>query len=302
MTDEPRPEEAQVPPHEHEHTHEHEQGVEHSHGDSATAVATEEEAPKKLTQTVDIHDVGPCKKHIKVTVARDDIDSRLGEKYSELVNDANVAGFRPGKAPRKLVERRFQKEVGDQVKTEILLASLEQLAEEHDIAPLSAPDIDPAHIELPRTGPFIYEFEVEVRPQFELPNYKGMKLTRPVHKFTPVEVEQEEKRLLAPYSQVIPKPEGNLQIGDVVVADVVTKDGERLLGTMKETDFRVQKQLAFKDEVAENTAKSLRAPTQATRGAWTLSFPMRWPSPRYAARPSRRRSTLRKSRRCATQS
>src|SRR5579872_5284220 len=204
--------------------------------DAATATAPppegEEKKPAKLHQDVELRDVGPCKKHIKVTVAREDIDGRLGEKYSELVADANVAGFRPGKAPRKLVERRFQKEVGDQVKTEVLLASLEQLAEDHDVAPLSAPNIDPSQIELPHEGPFVYEFEVEVRPQFDLPNYKGLKLKRPVHTFTPEEVEQEEKRLLAPYSQVIPKPEGHLQLGDVVIADVTTRDGSRELSTM----------------------------------------------------------------------
>src|SRR5438270_12059962 len=147
--------------------------------DAATATAPpegEEKKPEKLHQSVELRDVGPCKKHIKVTVDRGDINARLGEKFSELVADANVAGFRPGKAPRKLVERRFQKDVGDQVKTEVLLASLEQLAEDHDVAPLSAPNIDPVHIELPPEGPFIYEFEVEVRPQFDLPNYKGLKL------------------------------------------------------------------------------------------------------------------------------
>jgi trigger factor len=249
MTDEPRPEEE--PRHEHEHPHE--PGDEHEH----SATATEEKPKAKLSQTVDIRDVGPCKKHIKVTVAREAIDERLGEKYSELVADANVAGFRPGKAPRKLVERRFQKEVGDQVKTEVLLASLEQLAEDHDVAPLSAPNIDPAQLELPREGPFTYEFEVEVRPQFDLPNYKGLKLKRPVHTFTPEEVEQEEKRLLAPYSQVVPKPEGKLQTGDVVIADVTTRYGDAVLSTMKESQFRVQEQVAFKDGVASKFGAQL---------------------------------------------
>src|SRR5690349_1731849 len=100
--------------------------------DAATATAPpegEEKKPQKLHQNVEMRDVGPCKKHIKVTVERGDIDARLGEKFSELVADANVAGFRPGKAPRKIIERRFQKDVGHQVKTEVLLASLEQLAE-----------------------------------------------------------------------------------------------------------------------------------------------------------------------------
>src|SRR5438105_5051723 len=154
MTDEPKQEDTSATP--------------ETPAEATTATAETEDGekkPEKLGQDVEIKDVGPCKKHIKVSVHRDAIDKRLGEKFSELVVDSSVAGFRPGKAPRKLVERRFQKDVGNQVKSEVLLASLEQLAEDHDIAPLSSPNIDPLKIELPPDGPLIYEFEVEVRPQ-----------------------------------------------------------------------------------------------------------------------------------------
>src|SRR5947209_16040751 len=77
-----------------------------------------EKKATKLTQTVEMRDVGPCKKHIKVTVARGPIEERLKEKFSDLVKKSNVAGFRPGKAPRKVIERRYQREVLDQVRTE----------------------------------------------------------------------------------------------------------------------------------------------------------------------------------------
>jgi trigger factor len=223
--------------------------------DTATATAT---PPIKLQQNVEIREVGPCKKHIKVTVERKDIDDRFGEKISELVADANVSGFRPGKAPRRIIERRFHKEVADQVKSEVLLASLQQLAEDYDIAPLSAPDIDPINIELPRQGPLVYEFEVEVRPQFDLPNYKGLKIRRPIHTFTDEEAEQEERRLLTPYGQIVPKPDGDAQLGDVLVVDAVIRHGDRDIGKLSEATMRVNKQLAFKDGVAEHFAEQVK--------------------------------------------
>ncbi len=232
----------------------------------ATAVAPppgeeakgEEAKPQKLHQDVQIRDAGPCRKHIRVTVERADIDARLADKFSELVVDSNVAGFRPGKAPRKIIERRFHKEVSDQVKAEVLLASLQQLAEDHDVAPLAAPDIDPTAIELPPQGPLVYEFEVEVRPQFDLPDYKGLKLRRPVHTFTEDEIAQEERRLLAPYGQVVPKPEGSAQEGDILIAEAVIKDGDQEIGRIPESQFRVQKVLAFKDGLAERFAEQVR--------------------------------------------
>lgn len=251
MTDETRPDEAATSP-------ETPPADAPAPDGAATATAEEEGKPVKLHQTVEIKDVGPCKKHIKVSVDRKDIDDRFGEKFSELVADANVSGFRPGKAPRKIVERRFHKEVGDQVKTEVLLASLEQLAEDHDIAPLSHPDLDPAAIEMPNQGPLVYEFEVEVRPQFDLPNYKGLKIKRVVHTFTDDEVAQEERRLLAPHGQVVPKPEGSAQIGDILTADVTTRDGDRVVSTIKEAQFRIDKKLAFKDAVAPRFAEQVQ--------------------------------------------
>src|SRR5476651_211922 len=117
----------------------------------------------KIKQSVDIKDIGPCKKHITVTVERSAIDGIFDKKYKELVGDSWIPGFRPGKAPRQIVTRKFKKDVHDQVKGEVLLASLEQLAEEHDVAPLSAPNLNPTKINIPDKGDFVYEFDVEVR-------------------------------------------------------------------------------------------------------------------------------------------
>ncbi len=226
----------------------------------STAVATEEapneEEPEKVEQSVEVKDVGPCKKHVKVSVDRSTIDGRLNEKFSELVKEAVVPGFRPGKAPRKVIERQFQKDVFQRVKAEVLYASLEQLADTHDIAPLAAPDINPTKIDLPSSGPMIYEFDVEVRPEFELPDYKGMKLKRPVREITDEDVSREERRLLAPYGQLVPK-DGAAEEEDYVIVDMTTFYGDKTIGKAEEITLRVHNRLAFKDGVAENFAEQV---------------------------------------------
>ena len=221
--------------------------------DPAAEGDEKEEKQEKLNQAGEIIDTGPCTKLINVTVERKDIDSRFDEKIAELVEDAEVPGFRPGKAPRKVIVRRFHKEVSDQIKGQILLASLEQLAEDHDIAPLSPPNLNPNTIDIPKDGPFIYEFDVEVRPNFDLPNYKGLSLKRPVKTFTDADVDKEQNRILARFGQLVPKP-GKAQIGDYLVADMTTRLGSNVLGSVKECTLRVDDTLAFKDGVAEKFA------------------------------------------------
>jgi trigger factor len=228
---------------------------------AAPAEAAEGEKKEvKVSQKVDIRDVGPCKKHIQVTIDRTAIDQRLDEKFHELMKGekgqapAAIPGFRPGKAPRKLFERRFQTEVNSQVKAELLLASLEQLAKEHQIAALAPPEIDPSKVEIPKDGPLVYEFDIEVRPEFDLPNYRGLKLKRPVKTFTDADVDRELRRMLSRHGQIIPKPEGNAQEGDILIADIEFRFGERVLNQLTEHASRVESRLAFKDGVAEHFA------------------------------------------------
>lgn len=207
------------------------------------------EEKKKLKQTVDIKDIGPCKKHIKVTVERTDIDASFDRKFKDLMGESWIPGFRPGKAPRQIVTRKYRKEVGDQVKGEILLASLEQLAEEFDVAPLSPPNLNPNQLNIPDDGDFVYEFEVEVRPHFELPAYKGLKLKRPTRTFTDADVEEEKNRLLANDGQLVPK-DGPANKGDYVIVDMVTSFGNDKVGEAKEITLRVDDSVSFKDGVA----------------------------------------------------
>jgi trigger factor len=251
MTDENRPEDAPATP-----------------GSTATAEAPEvDQKPAKLKQEVEFKDIGPCKKHIKVTVDRADIDSKMNEKFTELVRDESamaVKGFRPGKAPRKIIERQYKKEVVDQVKAAVLLQSLEQLAEDHDVAPLSPPDLDPAKIVIPDAGPLVYEFDVEVRPQFDLPNYKGLKLKRPIKTFNDEDVAREQRRLLEPYGQIVPKEpaagqkEPTAEVGDLLIADFTTRDGDKVLSDIKEVRLRVEPRLAFKDGVAATFGEQVK--------------------------------------------
>jgi trigger factor len=224
----------------------------------------EGEAPAddgKLKQTVEITDVGPCKKHVKITVDRDAIDERFQEKFDELLKDHSTAvpGFRPGKAPRKYIERKFKPTVKEDVRREVLMASLQQLAEDSNISPLAPPELAPEDLELPESGPFVYEFDVEVRPEFDLPEYKGMKLRKPTHKFSDKDIKDEMRRLLEPQGSLVPKDGTNVKVepNDVIVGDLVTVDNGKELNKATEIRVRVEKRLALNDGVVEDFAKSV---------------------------------------------
>lgn len=212
----------------------------------------------KLPQKVDISDAGPCKKHVRVTVDRSAIDERIEEKYGELLKDRTAAlpGFRPGKAPKKMIKRRFESAVKEEVRREILMASLQQLAEDSDIAPLSTPSLDPDKLALPDEGPFVYEFVVEVRPDFDLPEYKGVKIVKPVYTIGDAEIAAELQNLLQSELGLIEKAEG-IDLGDTVDFDLATFDGDKALNKLEGLTVRVNKQLALDDAMSTDFGSKL---------------------------------------------
>ena len=208
---------------------------------------------KKLPQQVEISDAGPCRKHVKVTIERVAIDALIEEKFSDLMlkNPPQVSGFRHGKAPRKIIERTYKNEVYSEAKTQLLMASLEQLAEDSTLSPLSPPELDPASVLIPEDGPMVYEFRIEVRPEFELPSYKNLKVKKPVHDFTDAEIAKEGDRLLEPYGSLVPK-DGVVALFDTITVDAVIKDGDKELNTVNEIALKVEKRLALSDGVAQD--------------------------------------------------
>ncbi|MCA9015020.1 MAG: trigger factor, partial [Planctomycetaceae bacterium] len=173
----------------------------------ATTDATAEETVSadseyKMSVTAKIDEVGPCKKHVTVTVPRVDIDHFYSESVSELGGQATVPGFRVGHVPQKLIEKRFRQELSDQVKQRVLMESLELIAEDNDLDPINEPTIDVESLEIPEEGEFTFEFEVEVRPDFKLPEYKGLKLERPVREIKDQDIDEYLNRFLNQYGEM----------------------------------------------------------------------------------------------------
>ncbi len=135
-------------------------------------------ADEEIEYGVDVSDAGTLKKKVTVTVPAKAIDAKRDEMFGELANTAQVPGFRIGRAPRRLIERRFGKEVGQDVRNAVLGDSLGKAITQSGLSVLGEPDLDIEAIELPEEGDLIYDFEVEIAPDFELPELEGIPLTR----------------------------------------------------------------------------------------------------------------------------
>jgi trigger factor len=219
----------------------------------------EKEQPK-LNLSVKIDTSGSCKRHITVTIPPEDIERYFDNKFKELAPTAQVPGFRPGRAPRKLVESRFRKEVTEQVKGALLVDSMAQVNEDHKLAAISEPDFDLDAVEVPTDGPMVFEFDLEVRPDFDMPNWKGLSIERPQYDFGDKDVDRRLQQMLAKYGQLVPF-DGPADVGDYITCNLTFRhDGEDLSRGEEET-IRIRPVLSFRDGNVEKFDQLMKGVT-----------------------------------------
>ena len=159
---------------------------------------------EKLNLSIKVDSPSACERHVTVTIPREDIERYFDKAFSEMMATAAVPGFRAGRAPRKLVEARFRKDVADQVKGSLLMDSMTQITEDEKFTAISEPDFDPAGGRGARRRADDVRVRLEVRPEFDLPEWKGLKLERPVREFTKKDIDKQLEQMLAQHGQLVP--------------------------------------------------------------------------------------------------
>lgn len=183
----------------------------------------EEEQAAKPKNIVTIEEAGPCKKKVSIEIPEEKIKNATDEKYNELRKEALVPGFRKGRAPRRLLEKRFGKETTEQIKLKLLIDASGSAVKDNELQVIGEPDIDFEKIELPSEGPMKFDFEVEVRPDFDLPQLEGIPVTRTKLEVTDEQIDREIERLQRWSGVWTPRKDGAIEPEDQIIADVVLK-------------------------------------------------------------------------------
>ena len=91
-----------------------------------------------------------------------------------------------------------------------------------------------------------FEFAIEVRPEFELPKWKGLSINRPTRAIGDTDVEESLGTILRERSRLVPH-DGPPSAGDLVVANLRFRDGDTLLSEARELEIMVRPKLSFAD-------------------------------------------------------
>ena len=177
---------------------------------------------------ITIEDISPVEKRVEFELPWTDVAPKLDKAYGALRRDVRVAGFRPGKVPRGILEKMYRHQVEDEVARNLVETSLGQAIHENQLEPVAPPTVD--KLELKAGAPFKFSARVEVRSQVTPKDYSGIPLSRRAAAVTDEQVEAElegYRRRLTEYKPV--EGRDTTAAGDVLLVDVSGRVGEHKL-------------------------------------------------------------------------
>ena len=184
---------------------------------------------------VKIEDAGACKKKLCFEISAEAIKEKLDKTLDEIAEEAQIPGFRPGHAPRRLVLRKLRDQISDRVKTELIAEEYKKAVEDNDLQILREEEFDPEALELPEEGALEFEVEVEVKPEVAVPDYQNIKVE--VHKveIRDEDLQQARDNLLRSRGRFVEqKKTASIAERDMLTADISITCGEQKV--FEETD------------------------------------------------------------------
>ena len=173
---------------------------------------------------VKIEDIGPALKRLTITISPETVSEKIDESIGTLSHETILPGFRRGKAPRQLLERRFGSTVRNETKNRLIADAYARAVEEHGIQPVGEPEptVPTETLELVAGKPLSFSIDVEVAPSFELPVLEGIPIKKPLLEIRPEHVEDRIERQ-------------RHRLGESKRIDDDFQPGDRLLGQVSVT-------------------------------------------------------------------
>lgn len=181
---------------------------------------------------------GSYQRRIQVTVPAATVRNELDKAFRQLGKRARLRGFRPGKAPRNVLEARFGPQVANDVAADLIQQAYTDAIAQHSLEPVSRPSVD--RDEDPSASKdFAFSISVEVRPQVELDTWTGVDVVYPNAEVGDDELDRAVSGRLQANKRLVEVADRPVELGDQVMVELHVKDGDDEVanepGTMVQT-------------------------------------------------------------------
>ena len=171
-----------------------------------------------------ITEIGPCKKRAEFDLNQQDVQEGFDLVYGEICESISFPGFRKGKVPRSLVAKKYGKDILGEVKEKLINKTFYKMVENEKLDIISQPSFDEKGKAFAEGETFSYNVSFEIRPQFDLVEYKGIELSKEVREVSEANIEETKKNLLRSHATLQEAENGVIEASDFPVLNLDVKD------------------------------------------------------------------------------
>jgi len=201
---------------------------------------------------VSVENTGDLSRVMTVAIPADEVEAQVQTRLKRLAKNARLPGFRPGKAPLKIIDAQYGEQVLQEVAGSLIQSSLQDAFTQQDLIPAGTPDIEPKTMERGKDIEFTASFEVY--PEIHKPDLQGVTVERPVCEIGEADIDRTIETMRRQQMRYQPVDRAAAD-GDQVTVDFKgTIDGEPFAGGEAEDHKLVLGQGQFLEEFEQGLA------------------------------------------------
>jgi trigger factor len=166
---------------------------------------------------VEVENQPHCVATLKIELPPDQVSKEWDAIANSFAAHARIPGYRPGKAPRRVIEAKFRKDIQDELTKKLVSKSYREAVAEKQLRVVSLTNLE--EVEFGEDRSMRFRATVVTAPDFELPDYKGIPLQLPDTKVTEAEIDAAVERLREQSADFVDVPERGLETDDFAVID-----------------------------------------------------------------------------------
>jgi trigger factor len=178
---------------------------------------------------VTVDRTGPCEATVSLTVPSEEFERQAAQVLKHHGRSVRMKGFRPGKVPLGILERQFGEGARKETAEHFLGMALREAISEHSLAPIGHPQIDPASLEVVKGEEFSHTFGVNLRPEIELGEYKGLTIESELEPVLEQEIESAVDSMRGSRATPEPLEDGGLEEGGMALCKLAWKVGDETI-------------------------------------------------------------------------
>lgn len=156
---------------------------------------------------VTVEEVSPCRKRLKIEIPPNRVNEAIERVTDSYQKQAHIPGFRPGKAPRAVIAKKFSKDIESEMQRTLVPEACREVIKEKNLNVVSRPEIEDLNFQPGLSLSF--STVVELAPEFKLPEYKGLTIKKADKDVTDEDVEKAITSILeqhASFVDIDPRP------------------------------------------------------------------------------------------------